>query len=95
MTPSIVERSCPPSCINWLSHTAYSSAVRRGSVAIRQRATISLPRSVWLTSANTTLVLPASMASSMGPSTFPFASGIGQTSGDGDWRHHSRKTSAA
>src|SRR3546814_16958221 len=44
-----------------LSHTAYSSAVRRGSVAIRQRATIAPS----LISAKTTLVLPASTASSM------------------------------
>ena len=33
----------PSSASNWLSHTAYSSAVRRGSVAIRQRALISPP----------------------------------------------------
>ena len=47
---------------NWCSHTAYSSAVRRGSVAIRQRVRISPPSA---TSAKTTLVFPASIASSM------------------------------
>ena len=51
----------PSSSSSWCSQTAYSSAVRRGSVAIRQRARIA-PSS---TSAKTRLVLPASTASSM------------------------------
>ena len=52
----------PSSASNWCSHTAYSSAVRRGSVAMRQRARISPPSA---TSAKTTLVFPASIASNM------------------------------
>jgi len=54
----------PPSSISWWIHTAYSSPVRRGSVAMRQRALISSPS----TRAATTLVFPASMASSMAAS---------------------------
>ena len=64
MTASTTERSRPPSTSNWLSHTAYSSAVRRGSVAMRQRVR-GVPSS--LTSANLMLVFPASIASSIRP----------------------------
>ena len=43
MTWSISPLSKPRTSASWSSHTAYSSPVRRGSVAIRQRAFISRP----------------------------------------------------
>lgn len=60
-------RALKPSILSsWSSHTAYSSPVRRGSVAIRQRARMLwVPSSAQVNSAKTTLVFPTSAASSM------------------------------
>src|SRR3546814_18092235 len=54
-------RSCPSIRISWSSHTIYSSAVRRSSVAMRQRASNSASSK----RANLALVLPTSIASSI------------------------------
>src|SRR3712207_423856 len=77
ITASTSSRAKPSSASSWCSQTAYWSAVRRGSVAIRQRARIT-PSS---TSAKTTLVFPASIASSMAASDQEDVAGVNDTDG--------------
>src|SRR5262249_27054987 len=63
----ICSRFRPASCSSDISHTAYSSLVRCGSVAMRQMPAQPCPSCT----AITTLVSPASMTNSIALSLFP------------------------
>src|SRR3990167_5259926 len=92
MQPVRAANSSPFMTINWFSQTAYSSAVRLASVAARHWAIQSEPS--W--TANSVLVLPCSMASSMsgGLAEEDVACGnqshgaVGQTQAQGPVRLH-------